>query len=658
MSRLKRKIDIVPRSRYMSIQMGQLAVADIREILPGDLVRHRCRIGVHLSPMQAPELSPIMVRQDTYFTPNRILWDYWDNYISQKLLEDTAVGPFDENKLLPPQLAIFLGAGLASSTAGGSRHLSDVRGVYDCLEGLGLKLALTDVTPRSSDTTLGIDGLGTLLQFNAFPLMAYWRIWHDYYRDPFLQNDAFKAFSLNRTPDFGDPWADEQPLLDSDVETNTVKNWDTPLTNQSSSYNTGVTGAGSTLPGYLVDVFTAGTTPHQRIRGIFTFAKRHPAMGVVVNKQSASGSTTPSLSVLPGVCSVIPADVGTVDPQLGVLPATGGLGFYAPVCMPKDYFFTARQSPVYNEDVVVPGSVRDLRKAFQVLGYREKINRFDNRIKAWMRSMFGVNISDKRLDSPYWLGGSQSVINTQEILGTVNNTDTVLGQLGGFGIGAVRGRTVKMRSEDHGFLMTVFYIVPLPVYGDGVSRYWYRGALNNLSRTPFADGPLDWPLPDFARIGQQSIYRGELSANGNTGTDSSPVYSGYRETFGFGDRYSDMSFSNSDVCGDFRTTLRFWHTGLFFGNSMTALSPQDADLSKVSGVSGDFVSLFSRVLNNVRQSRTGQVRSSISSNLSARLFDSGVTADPFWCVVSTDFYCSRRIPTHPQPGHADHTRRN
>lgn len=654
MARLKRKVDIVPRSRYMSVQMGQLAVADIREILPGDLIRHRCRIGVHLSPMQAPELSPIMIRQDTFFTPNRILWDYWDNYISQKLLEDSAVGPFDENKLLPPQLAIFLGAGHDWYGQTNNRHLSDVRGVYDCLEGLGLKLGITDYT-SSIYSTEGIDGLGTLVQFNAFPLMAYWRIWHDFYRDPFLQNDSFKAFTMDRTPQRGDPWADEQPLIDTDIEDSVYKNWDTPLTNLPSAQGAPV-GSGTNLPGYFLDCYGTQTTPHHQIRGIFTFAKRHPAVGVVVGHHDPQGGAGAQINTsLPGVVAVIPADLGGYDAQLGALAPTGGLGFYAPVCMPKDYIFTARQSPVYNEDVVVPGSVRDLRKAFQVLGYREKVNRFDNRIKAWMRSMFGVSISDKRLDSPYWLGGSQSVINTQEVLGTVNNTDTVLGQLGGFGIGAVRGRTVKMRSEDHGFLMTVFYIVPLPVYGDGVSRFWYRGALNNLSRTPFADGPLDWPLPDFARIGQQAIYKGELSIVGNgQGTFATE----YRDPFGYGDRYSDMSFSNSDVCGDFRTTLRFWHTGLFFGQALTASSPRDPDLNRVTGVSGDFVSMYNRILNNPRVNRTGQVRSSISSNLTARLFDSGVTADPFWCVISSDFYASRRIPTHPQPGHADHTRRN
>ena len=639
MARYKRKIDIVPRSRYMSVGFGQLAVADIREILPGDLVRHRCRIGVHLAPMQAPEMAPIMVRQDTYFTPNRILWDYWDNYISQKLLESSAVGPFDENKLLPPQLTIFLGSAL-STEGNNNPHLSNVRGVYDCLEGLGLKLSYTDTTNNDTDSSNG-----TMLQFNAFPLMGYWRIWHDFYRDPFLQNDEFKAYTSGRVPDFGDPWADEQPMAETD-NTN-ANDWSVPL---SALTGTVTSGSGKQLPGYHIDLWAASSTPHQRVRGIFTFAKRFPAVGVRVRYASDGND------ILPGTCCVIPADWGAKDAVLGVLPPSGGLGFYAPVCMPKDYIMTARQSPVYNDDVAVPGSVRDLRKAFQVLGYREKVNRFDNRIKAWMRSMFGVKISDKRLDSPYWLGGAQSVINTQEILGTVNNTDTVLGQLGGFGIGSVRGRTVKMRSEDHGFLMTVFYIVPLPVYGDGVQRFWYRGSLQNFSRVPFADGPLDWPLADFARIGQQGIYRGEVSIVGRNG--SSFPSNGYRDTFGFGDRFSDLSFSSSDVCGDFRTTLRFWHTGLFFNNKNQTVAPSDVDLDRVTGISGDFVSMFSRTLNNMRINRAGTVRNSIAAMLDGRLFDSGVTADQFWCVISTDFYASRKIPTHPQPGHADHTRRN
>ena len=106
---------------------------------------------------------------------NRILWDFWDNYISQKLLEDSAVGPYDENKLLPPQIAIALGAGYNKSDSK-SRHMPDVRGVYDLLEGLKMKFAFTDsVNPGTTDDTAYT---GSVLMFNAFPLMGYYRIWH------------------------------------------------------------------------------------------------------------------------------------------------------------------------------------------------------------------------------------------------------------------------------------------------------------------------------------------------------------------------------------------------------------------------------------------------------------------------------------------------
>lgn len=642
----KRYVDSIPRSRYMSVTMGQLAVADCREIFPGDYVRHRCRIGVHLSPMQAPELAPMIIKQDTFFVANRCSWDYWDNYISQKLLDETTVGPFDENKLLPPQVAIFLGSGYNQSD-GRSRHLDNVRGVYDLLEGLGMKLSYTDTVARNSAS---VDAhTGSVLLFNAFPLMGYWSIWHHYYRDAYLQNDSFVAESTSRTPIPGDPWADEQPVPDSDATVNADRNWNSPFVSMP-IFASRTTLAGKNLPGVCVSPGNAQYSPNSNYRGVFSFAKRHPAvgLGVLGNNADEAGSY-----ILPGACVSICADRGSYQPSDGsIVPPLNSIGMYAPVCMPKDYIFSARQSPVYNEDVAVPGTVRDLRKAFQVLGYREKVLRFDNRIKAWLWNMWHVNISDKRLNQPIWLGGAQSVINTQEILGTVNNTDTVLGQLGGFGVGAVRGRWRKFRSEDHGFLYTVFYISVLPVYGDGVQRYWYRGSLLPGSRQPFADGPLDWPLPDFARIGQQQIYRGEVAVNP---AQTVSTASDYRQGFGYADRFSDTSFMSSDVCGDFRTILRFWHTGLFFGLKDITASPTDDDLPKVSTVSGDFVSLFNRLIPNQRLSRSGTVRGSISSNLTARLFDAGVSADPFWVVVNSDFHVSRRLPAHSHPGYADHT---
>ncbi|UPW41369.1 major capsid protein [Dipodfec virus UA06Rod_22] len=634
---MKRFVRPVPRNRYMSVRMGSLNVADIREVSPGDFIKHRVRIGVHLSPMQAPELSPLIIKQDTFFVPNRINWSFWDNYVSQKLLSDTTVGPFEENQLLPPQLLVCMGTGHGVRGTSGSNHMDNVRGVFDLLEQLGMKLSYTDKNPPSG----ALVGTGSVMMFNAFPLMSYWNIWHTFYRDSYLQNDEFQCdtirtvgstlISQQSMPLDGDPWADESPVLDSE---NTSGSWQLPMSAH------GFSGPGAVLPGYILNVYEPLLTPHKATRGIFTFAKRQPGMAVGIQHDSVK-------SLFPGVAAVLFADYGKSD---GSEPDYS-IGMCAPVCMPKDYIFSLRQSPIYNTDVVVPGTVRDLRKAFQVLGYKEKVIRFDNRIKAWLWNFFHVNTSDKRLDSPYWLGGTQSIINTQEVLGTVNNTDTVLGQLGGFGIGACQGRYRKMRSEEHGFLITCFYIAALPVYGDGIDRYWFRGRLNPRTRLPMEDGSLDWPIPDFARIGQQSVHIGEIQAIGNR-LDVNDGSLQYENILGYGDRFSELSFGRSDVCGDFRTILKFWHTGLFFSDTVSPnLSSGTGELPRPTGISGDFISYYERNRNNSRIVGLPN----ISTVLSQRLFDSGNTADQFWCVVSSDYHVSSRLPSHPHPGYADHT---
>lgn len=646
----KRYTRSVPGTRYMSVRMGQLRVADIREVFPGDFIKYRCRIGVHLSPLQAPELSPLIIRQDQFFVENRILWNYWDNYISQKLLDDSAVGPFAENQLIPPQLYVLLGSGNggAGITNYNYGHMGDVRGVYDLLEDLGARFSYTDtfVGPGAIRFT------GSIANFNAFPLMGYWRIWHCFYRDAYLQNDEFKTYTVDgpqgqRMPLDGDPWADESPVTDDmgTAQQQSQFNWNSPLSSLS-AFSTGIFGYGKNFPGYTLSWSGGGNNPRHPMlntRGIFTFYRRQPAASVGI-----LGSDAGSSIILPGAAAVCPLDLTVrANETAEFQESPGGLFFCAPVNMPKDYVFTARQSPVYNEDVMVPDSVRDLRKAFQVLGYREKVNRFDNRIKAWLWNMFHVNTSDKRLCEPLWLHGAQSIINTQEILGTVNNTDTVLGQLGGFGIGAVKSRMIKMRAESHGFLYTLFYINPVPIYGDGVRRYWWRGRMNLGTGQPVRDGSLDWPIPDFARIGQQELYVGEVAFNGR----NSDQEAGPWATAGYTDRFSELDFSNADVCGDFRTTLRFWHTGLFFGNKQQTSSSDE--LNPFAGVDGNFISLFPRNRNNLRGiQHLGQ---SISEALSQRLFDAGNAADQFWCVVSSDYYVSSRIPSHPHPGYADHT---
>lgn len=646
----RRYVRSVPGTRYMSCRMGQLCVADIREVLPGDYINYRCRIGVHLSPLQAPELSPLIVRQDQFFVANRINWNYWDNYISQKLLEDSTVGPFNENQLIPPHVYFGFGSGLyAQDTSNSSYgHIDNVRGVYDLLEQLGARFSYTDTSKLSGNQSV----TGSLFGASAFPLMGYWRIWHEYYRDAYLQNDEFVAGEANnqRIPLLGDPWADEKPLSDDTSMSQLYMSWQSPL--QSLPAFANYTGTyGRKLPGYTLSLGTTVSSefptidPHRTTRGIFTFYKRQPASAVgILGKDEQN----PGI-ILPGCAVYIPLDLGVkVTGVEGVQEPVGSLGMCAPVCMPKDYIFASRQSPVYNQGPATPEDLLSVRKGFQVLGYKEKVLRFDNRIQSWLRNMFHVRVSDKRCQVPLWLHSSQSVINTQEVLGTVNNTDTVLGQLGGFGIGAVRGKKVKFRAEEHGFLYTLFYINPVPIYGDGVRRYWWRGQVSNQTGLPSFDGSLDWPLPDFARIGQQSWFAGELSFI--TQPQSGSGVLGFWQPGGYTDRYSELAFSNMDVCGDFRTTLDFWHTGLFFGRGNTPAKV--GELPGFKGVSGDFVSMYRRTLNNMRGLGSANT---ISEALSARLFDAANSADQFWCVVSTDYWCSSRVPAHPHPGYADHT---
>lgn len=238
-------------------------------------------------------------------------------------------------------------------------------------------------------------------------------------------------------------------------------------------------------------------------------------------------------------------------------------------------------------------SITDLRRAFRLQEWLEKNARAGTRYVESLLAHFGVKSSDARLNRPEYITGTKSPVVISEVLNTTGQVDSdegaaVLpqGNMAGHGISVTTGKYGKYFCEEHGYIIGVMSVMPLPAYQDGVPKHFLRS------------DRFDFFWPEFANIGEQEILNKEL-------------YFEHDEpdaVFGYVPRYAEYKYTPSRVCGDFRNNLAHWHLGRMLGGSPTLsqqfieCTPQQND--RIFAVQdSEYSKLYCQVLNKVKAVR-------------------------------------------------------
>lgn len=190
-------------------------------------------------------------------------------------------------------------------------------------------------------------------------------------------------------------------------------------------------------------------------------------------------------------------------------------------------------------------SINELREAFALQRFEEARARYGSRYTEYLRYL-GIRSSDARLQRPEYLGGGKQTLQISEVLQTAPTTDgddeAGVGNLKGHGIGAMRSARYRRFFEEHGYIFSLLSVKPKTVYVQGLPRTWSRTTKE------------DYFQKELQAIGQQEVYNREVYMAGATPAG----------IFGYQDRYDEYRRMESNVSGDFRSTLDFWHMGRIF----------------------------------------------------------------------------------------------
>lgn len=188
-------------------------------------------------------------------------------------------------------------------------------------------------------------------------------------------------------------------------------------------------------------------------------------------------------------------------------------------------------------------TITDLRRAFKLQEWLEKAMRGGSRYIEFIRSMFGVHSSDKRLQRPEYITGVKTPVVISEVLNTTGTEDLPQGNMAGHGVSVTTGKYGSYYCEEHGYIIGIMSVMPKTAYQQGIPKHFLK-----------TNSAFDYYFEQFAHIGEQAVQNKELYAFTATGDD----------TFGYIPRYSEYKFENNRVAGDFRDTLDFWHLGRQF----------------------------------------------------------------------------------------------
>lgn len=140
----------------LSCQMGDLVPVLAMECLPGDRVKIGCEHLSRLAPMLAPLMHRVDVRVEYFFVPNRLVWENWENWI-------TNGGADPATDVLPVHPFLYInGTGLGGGQNWNSSRLFDFMGIPD--------------PGQCPDGTYNE-------KISAIPFAAYQRIYDEFYRD-------------------------------------------------------------------------------------------------------------------------------------------------------------------------------------------------------------------------------------------------------------------------------------------------------------------------------------------------------------------------------------------------------------------------------------------------------------------------------------------
>ena len=271
---------------------------------------------------------------------------------------------------------------------------------------------------------------------------------------------------------------------------------------------------------------------------------------------------------LTATSSTVPSSGGTPSITLGIDPdSSDGVGIFGSSL--NNILLPNANLPL-NISGIYP---RELRLVFGLDLKQQLRNLTGSRYQDLLKAFYGVTVRDYRLNLAEYIGGSRQPIYISEVLQTSESGATPLGDQGGHAIASGYGKHGSYFVEELGCIINFFWINSTSLYTQGLRRDWRKFLLD------------DFFFSGFENLGDQEIFQEELiyTIGGNS---TGVTYN--QNIFGFAPRYSEYKFYNDTVVGGFRGNYRYWTQARIFGIKDISGTPQGYPVLSPEFIKPDF----------------------------------------------------------------------
>ena len=393
-------------------------------IYPGDRFRVGLTYQMQLSPMLNPVYDGLEVNFEAFFVPNRIIDTRWKEFW-------TGYNEFDQ--LTPTDLAPLRLTHVSVHTDGIVTNAADLPrgsqmpiGLGSLLDFLGVQFSAYHPNGLPKGSILDDSGVGFIIWnfpnegINALPVLAYNRLFDDWYRNERTQRARLFDYYNNRF---------HQAI------TNRTISGVFFLNDNMDDYDFSSSDGSSALSlfrrNYKKDRFTTAL-PEPIIGG-------DVRIPVNTSKEFTEPYSEYSTSAL-------------------ITSSDGGSS--------------------YSLNALALGTIEQLKLAFKEYSYRMKDTYNGNRYNESIESHYGIRVPDSTVQRSYYLGSARDYVNFGEVYqtssGDGNGTNGALGDYAGRGAASGTNFLFDETFYEHGFMFVLMCVNPVSRYFQGIKRMFTR----------------------------------------------------------------------------------------------------------------------------------------------------------------------------------------
>lgn len=506
--------DLSKRTLFTA-KAGELLPVYCKEVIPGDRFKINVTSFTRTAPLNTAAYTRIREYYDWYFVPTNLLWNKFNTFVEQttdnvqhanSITGSAEVG--DGHPFFTLESVYDYMNAMRESQSNSAKNIFDIPrwiGTEKLLDYLGYG-SYYQILERSEGRPFA-DILGAELRenpaLNPFPLLAYQKIYSDFYRNSQWESAHASSYNIDylQGQDLEIPVYELQES-ETTSQTGVENMFDLRYANWHKDLFMGVLPNSQFGDAASVDLSSllnySGTN--------FQLVNSGTNDDVSTNAQ---GYLTTSSSNLPTIWNISPQDVEKISNSIGLT-----------------------RSKLQSAFTVLALRMAEAKQKLQEI---QQSNRRD--YQAQVEAIFNVKPSDILSERAMWLKGFSQNIDINEVVNTnlVNGENRQAADIAGKGQGSQNGN-LTFSSDVHGYIMCIYHAEPLLDYN--MPTRIQRQNLKTLY-TDYADPVLD-------KTGMVQLPTIEIS---NENAMSASIY---RELLGYVPRYYDYKTDVDEVKGGFR----------------------------------------------------------------------------------------------------------